>query len=81
MYRVTVNAQRYSTLLREKMVSCLHEKDALIIVTFTQNRAISHTANPVKEFLKKTLGEERIFRKLCKFSLPTWSLDMTPADF
>ncbi|GFY71632.1 uncharacterized protein TNIN_256201 [Trichonephila inaurata madagascariensis] len=38
---VTVNDQRYLTLLRERIVSCLLEKDALSIFTFMQDRATS----------------------------------------
>ena len=37
---ITVNAQRYVKLLREKVVPCLREKDALDIVTFMQDGAI-----------------------------------------
>ncbi|PRD24382.1 UNVERIFIED_CONTAM: hypothetical protein NCL1_43948 [Trichonephila clavipes] len=46
---VTVNVQRYLTLLSEKVVPCLHEKSALSFVTFIQDGATSHTANPAKE--------------------------------
>ncbi|GFY78707.1 uncharacterized protein TNIN_49451 [Trichonephila inaurata madagascariensis] len=55
---VTVNAQRYLMLLREKVVSCLREKAPLSTVTFIQDGATSHTANPVKEFLIQKFGEE-----------------------
>ena len=48
---VTVNAEHYLTLPREKVVPCLREKDVLAIVTFMQDGATSHTTYPVKEFL------------------------------
>ena len=41
----------------------------------------SNTANPVKEFLIQTFGEERIISKRCKFSWPPQSPDLTPVDF
>lgn len=78
---VTVNAQRYLTLLREKVVPCLREKDALSTVTFMQDGATSHTAIRVKEFLIQTFGEERIISRRCKFPWPSRSPDLTPADF
>ena len=78
---ITVNAQRYLKLFREKVVPCLREKDALDIVTFMQDGATSHTTNPVKEFLIQTFGEERIISKRCKFSWPTRSPDLTPVNF
>ncbi|GFS91639.1 uncharacterized protein NPIL_102631 [Nephila pilipes] len=63
--KVTVNAQRYLTLLRETVVPCLRGKDALSTVPLMQDGA-SHTANPVKEFLIQTFEEERNIRKRCK---------------
>ena len=54
--------------LREKVVPCLREKDAIDIVTFMQDGATDHTTNPVKEFLIQTFGKERIISKRCKFS-------------
>lgn len=77
---MTVNAQRYLTLLLEKVVPCLREKDALATVTFMQDGATSHTANPVKEFMIQT-GEERIISKRCKFPWPPRSPDLTAAGF
>ena len=65
---VTVNAQRYLKLLHEKVVPCFLDKDALAIAMFMQDGATSQSANPVKEFLIQTFGEERIISKRCKFS-------------
>ena len=67
--------------MREKVVLCLHEKDALLIVTFMQDGATSYTANLVKEFLIQIFGEERTTSKLCKFSWFPLFPDLTPADF
>lgn len=78
---MTVNAQRYLTLLLEKVVPCLREKDALSTVTFRQDGATSHTAISIKEFLIQTFGEERIISRRCKFPWPPRSSDLTPADF
>ncbi|GFT47634.1 uncharacterized protein NPIL_441191 [Nephila pilipes] len=64
--KVTVNAQDYLTLLCEKVVPYLREKDALCTVTFMQDGATSHTAKSVKEFLIQTFGEEIINSKRCK---------------
>ncbi|GFU74151.1 DUF4817 domain-containing protein [Trichonephila clavipes] len=47
----TVNAQRYLTLLRETVVPCLIQRGQISNVTFMQDGATSHTANPVKAFL------------------------------
>ncbi|GFT93188.1 DUF4817 domain-containing protein [Nephila pilipes] len=78
--RVTINAQRYLTLLRGKVVPCLREKDTPFTATFMQDGATSHTANPVKEFLIQTFGEEKIISKRCKFPWPPRSPDLTSAD-
>ncbi|GFS65985.1 uncharacterized protein TNIN_417751 [Trichonephila inaurata madagascariensis] len=56
---VTVIAQRCLMLLREKVVPCLGETAALSTAKFIQDGATSHTANPVKEFLIQTFGEEK----------------------
>ncbi|GFS68709.1 uncharacterized protein TNCV_1959131 [Trichonephila clavipes] len=42
----TVNAQRYLTLLRETVVPCLIQRGQISNVTFMQDGATSHTANP-----------------------------------
>lgn len=76
-----VNAQRYLTLLREKVVPCLREKNALSTITFMQDGATSHTANPVKAFLIETFGEDKIISRRCRFPWPPRSPDLTPADF
>ncbi|GFW97456.1 uncharacterized protein TNCV_4991321 [Trichonephila clavipes] len=78
---MTVNAQCYLTFLHEKVVPCLHEKDALPTVTFIQDGATSHTANPVKEFFIQTFREKRIISKRYKFSWFLRSPDVSPADF
>ncbi|GFV51971.1 DUF4817 domain-containing protein [Trichonephila clavipes] len=44
----TVNAQCYLTLLRETVVPCLIQRGEISNVTFMQDGATSHTANPVK---------------------------------
>ncbi|GFX08146.1 uncharacterized protein TNCV_4783601 [Trichonephila clavipes] len=72
---------RYLMLLREKVVSCLREKTALSTVTFVQDLATRHTANPVKEFLIQMFGEEKIISIMCKFSWTPRSPDLTPAGF
>ncbi|GFU49437.1 uncharacterized protein TNCV_2308091 [Trichonephila clavipes] len=78
----TVNAQRYLTLLRETVVPCLIQRGRQISnVTFMQDGATSHTANPVKAFLILTFGEDRIVSRRCKYPWPPRSPDLTPADF
>ncbi|GFT68477.1 uncharacterized protein TNCV_4307603 [Trichonephila clavipes] len=42
----TVNDQRYLTLLRETVVPCLIQRGQISNVTFMQDGATSHTANP-----------------------------------
>ncbi|GFW30736.1 hypothetical protein TNCV_4088561 [Trichonephila clavipes] len=64
-----------------QVVPCLLEKDVHSTVTFMQDGATSHTANPVKEFLIQTFGTERVNGKRCKFPWPPWSPNLTPADF
>ncbi|GFY16768.1 uncharacterized protein TNCV_4337691 [Trichonephila clavipes] len=77
----TVNAQRYLTLLRETVVPCLIQRDQISNVTFMQDGATSHTANPVKAFLIQTFGEDRIVSRRCRYPWPPRSPDFTPADF
>ncbi|GFX20449.1 uncharacterized protein TNCV_3488061 [Trichonephila clavipes] len=74
----TVNAQRYLTLLRETVVPCLIQRGQISNVTFMQDGAASHTANPVKAFLIQTFGEDRIVSRRCRYP---WPPDLTPADF
>ncbi|GFV25284.1 uncharacterized protein TNCV_4642451 [Trichonephila clavipes] len=77
----TVNAQRYLTLLRETVVPCLIQRDQISNVTFMQDGATSHTANPVKAFLIQTFGEDRIVSRCSRYPWPPRSPDLTPADF
>ncbi|GFV80905.1 DUF4817 domain-containing protein [Trichonephila clavipes] len=77
----TVNAHRYLTLLRETVVPCLIQRGQISNVTFMQDGATSHTANPVKTFLIQTFGEDRIVSKRCRYPWPPRSPDLTPADF
>ncbi|GFY34928.1 DUF4817 domain-containing protein [Trichonephila clavipes] len=74
----TVNAQRYLTLLRETAVPCLIQRGQISNVTFMQDGATSHTANPVKAFLIQTFGEDRIVSRRCRYP---WPPDLTLADF
>ncbi|GFX88038.1 uncharacterized protein TNCV_158561 [Trichonephila clavipes] len=67
--------------LCKKVVPCLREKAGISTVTFIQDGATSHTANPVKKFLIQTFGEEKVISKLCKFQWPHRFPDLTPADF
>ncbi|GFU33117.1 DUF4817 domain-containing protein [Trichonephila clavipes] len=77
----TVNAQCYLTLLREIVVPCLIQRGQIANVTFMQDGATSHTANPVKAFLIQTFGEDRIVSRRCRYPWPPRSPDLTPADF
>ncbi|GFX91229.1 DUF4817 domain-containing protein [Trichonephila clavipes] len=77
----TVNAYRYLTLLRETVVPCLIQRGQTSNVTFMQDGATSHTANPVKTFLIQTFGEDRIVSRRCRYPWPPRSPDLTPADF
>ncbi|GFS55603.1 uncharacterized protein TNCV_131371 [Trichonephila clavipes] len=77
----TVNAQRHLTLLREIVVLCLIQRGQISNVTFMQDGATSHTANPVKAFLIQTFGEDKIVSKRCRYPWPPRSPDLTPADF
>ncbi|GFT82867.1 DUF4817 domain-containing protein [Trichonephila clavipes] len=63
----TVNAQRYLTLLREIVVPCLIQRGQISNVTFMQDGATSHTANPVKAFLIQTFREDRIVSSYCRY--------------
>ncbi|GFW05394.1 uncharacterized protein TNCV_3359131 [Trichonephila clavipes] len=77
----TVNYQRYLTLLRETVVPCLIQRGQISNVTFMQDGATSHTANPVKAFLIQTFGEDKIVSRRCRYPWPPRSPDLTPADF
>ncbi|GFW84700.1 DUF4817 domain-containing protein [Trichonephila clavipes] len=63
----TVNAQRYVTLLRETVVPCIFQRGQISNVTFMQDGATSHTANPVKTFLIQTFGEDIIVSRRCRY--------------
>ncbi|GFT44641.1 DUF4817 domain-containing protein [Trichonephila clavipes] len=76
-----VNAQRYLTLLWEAFVPCLIQRGQISNVTFMQDGANSHTANPVKAFLIQTFGEDRIVSRRCRQQWPPRSPDLTLADF
>ncbi|GFW50435.1 uncharacterized protein TNCV_2887401 [Trichonephila clavipes] len=76
-----VNAQRYLTLLRETVVPCLIQRGQIANVTFMQDGATSHTANPVKAFLIQTFGEDRIVSRRWRYPWPPRFPDLTPADF
>ncbi|GFW25211.1 DUF4817 domain-containing protein [Trichonephila clavipes] len=76
-----VNAQRYLTLLRETVVPCLIQRGQIANVTFIQDGATSHTANPVKAFLIQTFEEDRIVSRRCRYPWPPRSPDLAPADF
>ncbi|GFW89920.1 uncharacterized protein TNCV_4196081 [Trichonephila clavipes] len=77
----TVIAHRYLTLLRETVMPCLIQRGQISNVTFMQDGATSHTANPVKAFLIQTFGEDRIVSRHCRYPWPPRSPDLTPADF
>ncbi|GFV51260.1 uncharacterized protein TNCV_2174471 [Trichonephila clavipes] len=77
----TVNAHRYLTLLRETLVPCVIQQGQISNVTFMQDGATSHTANPVKVFLILTIGEDRIVSRRCRYPWLPRSPDLTPADF
>ncbi|GFT34789.1 DUF4817 domain-containing protein [Trichonephila clavipes] len=77
----TVNAQRYLTLLRETIVPCLIQRGQIANVTFMQDGATSHTANPVKAFLIQTFGEDRIVSRRRRYPWLPRSPDLTPVDF
>ncbi|GFV66619.1 DUF4817 domain-containing protein [Trichonephila clavipes] len=77
----TVNAQRYLTLLWGTVVPCLIQRGQISNVTFMQDGATSHTANPVKAFLIQTSGEDRIVSRRCRYPWLPRSPDLTPADF
>ncbi|GFY01146.1 uncharacterized protein TNCV_5076131 [Trichonephila clavipes] len=76
-----VNAQRYLMLLRETVVPCLIQRGQIANVTFMQDGATSHTANPVKAFLIQTFGEDRIVSRRWRYPWPPRFPDLTPADF
>ncbi|GFV85846.1 DUF4817 domain-containing protein [Trichonephila clavipes] len=76
-----VNAQRYLTLLRETVVKCLIQRGQIANVTYMQDGATSHTANPVKAFLIQTFGEDRIVSRRWRYPWPPRFPDLTPADF
>ncbi|GFW84888.1 DUF4817 domain-containing protein [Trichonephila clavipes] len=76
-----VNAQRYLTLLRETVMPCVVQRGQISNVTFMQDGATSHTANPVKAFLIQTFRDDRIVSRRCRYPWPPWSPDLTPADF
>ncbi|GFS90709.1 DUF4817 domain-containing protein [Trichonephila clavipes] len=77
----TVNAQRYLTLQRSTVVPCLIQQVQISNVTFMQDGATSHSANPVKAILIQTFGEDRIISRLCRYPWPPRSPDLTPTDF
>ncbi|GFX22485.1 uncharacterized protein TNCV_3601161 [Trichonephila clavipes] len=77
----TVNAQRYLMLPRETVVPCVIQRGQISNVTFMQDGATSHTANPVKAFLIQTFGEDRIVSRRRRYPWLPRSPDLTPVDF
>ncbi|GFV09419.1 hypothetical protein TNCV_3729191 [Trichonephila clavipes] len=79
MDKETVNAQRYLTLLRETVVPCLIQRGQIgENVTFMQNGATSHTANPVKAFLDTDVRGKQNRQQAPQVPWPPWSPDLTP---
>ncbi|GFT74790.1 uncharacterized protein TNCV_2516841 [Trichonephila clavipes] len=56
-------------------------KGQILNVTFMQDGATSHIANPVKAFLIQTFGEDRIVSRRSRYPWPPRFPDLTPADF
>ncbi|GFV09061.1 uncharacterized protein TNCV_1707881 [Trichonephila clavipes] len=67
--------------VKETIVPCLIQRGQISNVTFMQDGATSHTANPVKAFLIQTFGEDRIVSRHCRYPFPPQSPDLTPSDF
>ncbi|GFX89546.1 uncharacterized protein TNCV_72391 [Trichonephila clavipes] len=65
----------------ETVVPCLIQRGQILNVTFMQDGATSHTANPIKAFSIQTFGEDRIVSRRCRYPWPPRSPDLTPADF
>ncbi|GFS52248.1 uncharacterized protein TNCV_4849841 [Trichonephila clavipes] len=61
--------------------SCLIQRDKISNVTFMQDGATSHTANPVKAFLIQMFGEDRIVSRYCRYLWSPRFPDLTPAEF
>lgn len=77
----TVTAERYLTLLRDEVVPALNQRGVLSVITFMQDGAPPHFANPVKQFLLDTFGVDRVIARGCKIAWPARSPDLTPVDF
>ncbi|GFU74896.1 hypothetical protein TNCV_2488431 [Trichonephila clavipes] len=73
----TVIAHRYLTPVGDCR-AMFNSTRSDLNVTFMQDGATSHTANPVKTFLIQTFGEDRIVSRRCSTHMPPRSPDLTP---
>ena len=75
-----VNVQHYSMLRHDKLLACSQERDAVHIITFMRDGAISHTAILGKAFLEKKFCQNIIISRDYRFPWHPRSLDLKPAD-
>lgn len=76
---VTVNGERYRTMIREYLVTQLDDID-VEDVYFQQDGATSHTARETINLLAETFGE-RIISRNGPINWPPRSCDLTPLDY
>ena len=77
---VTVNDDRYRTMLNEFLFTKIEEEDDIGNIWFHQDGATCHTAEATPDVLSPVF-EDRIICRRADVVWPPWSCDMTPLDY
>lgn len=78
---VTINSQRYCSMIEHHVIPKLKEKRAFSSTIFQQDGASPHTSHQTLSLLKKHFGSDRIVSSHCKFVWPSHSPDLNGCDF
>lgn len=78
---VTVNGQRYESLLRNDVIPALQQRECVDSIIFMQDGAPPHIANRVKRLLRRHFGNARIISRHFPTAWPARSPDLNPCDF
>ncbi|GFW87737.1 transposable element tc3 transposase [Trichonephila clavipes] len=77
----SITGQRYTSLLRNKIISNLQARQCLSRIIFMQVGAPPHITSCVKDVLKHRFKEERVISRQFLQLCPPRSPDLNPCDF
>jgi hypothetical protein len=77
----TIDGDKYLSILQNHVVPYLKRHHLCFSTVFKQDGAPPHIKNTVKDFLKKTFGEQRIISRHLPQTWPPRSPDLSPVDF